>query len=320
MSRKKKEKIEFRYYRMPESTKMFSLLGDKWDMHYGRDIDYLHFHNFMEIGYCYRGPGIMTLGSKEYRFYGGEFTVIPRNFPHTTNSDPGYESKWEYLFIDTEGFFQNICLDIQKRTKILRQINSAALFIKEEEYPEMGMLVRKILNVMRGCQSFYYEEAAGLMIALLSKIARFNSAADNLEKTSEIKTDLTASDDRKSSSMMTSVVNYIGNHYSEPIKIKELAGFCHMSETQFRRIFTSYMNMGPLEYINRYRIRMACEYLGKTDDIISDIASKCGFTTSSTFNRNFFHLTGMTPQEWRKRPENMERNFLEFDVHTEKGW
>ena len=45
MARKKKPKIEFRYYRMPEETPFLALLGEKWVQNYGRDVDYLHFHN-----------------------------------------------------------------------------------------------------------------------------------------------------------------------------------------------------------------------------------------------------------------------------------
>ena len=80
------------------------------------------------------------------------------------------------------------------------------------------------------------------------------------------------------------------------------------------------MQMGPLEYINKVRIQAACEILKKTDESISDIAYKCGFTTNSTFNRNFRQFTGMSPVEWRKRPENYEQQLLKFDIHSEKGW
>ena len=96
--------MEYRYYRMPEGRKVFALLGEKWVQHYGRDIDYLHFHNYMEIGYCYEGTGTLTLGKKNYRFNGGEFTVIPQNYPHTTNSDDDTVSRWEYLFVDAIWF------------------------------------------------------------------------------------------------------------------------------------------------------------------------------------------------------------------------
>ena len=124
----------------------------------------------------------------------------------------------------------------------------------------------------------------------------------------------------KSSAMVARAMEYIKRHYDEEIKIGELADWCHISETHFRRVFSSYTNMSPLEYINQVRIRNACEYLKKTDESIAVIASKCGFSTNSTFNRNFKHILGVTPMEWRKRPENYERELLRFEIHSEKGW
>ena len=50
----------------------------------------------------------MILGEDKVFFNGGEFTVIPPNYAHTTNSDVGTVSKWEYLFIDVEGFMKKI--------------------------------------------------------------------------------------------------------------------------------------------------------------------------------------------------------------------
>ena len=39
MSRKHKQKIEFRYYRMPEDTYLLPLLGENWVQEYGVGID-----------------------------------------------------------------------------------------------------------------------------------------------------------------------------------------------------------------------------------------------------------------------------------------
>ena len=106
MRKKKKQVAEFRYYQMPENRAMFALLGEKWRQQYGRDIDYLHFHNYLEIGYCYEGRGNMMLGEQEVSYHGGIFTVIPKNYLHTTNSFPGELSSWEYLFVDVEKILQ----------------------------------------------------------------------------------------------------------------------------------------------------------------------------------------------------------------------
>lgn len=78
--------------------------------------------------------------------------------------------------------------------------------------------------------------------------------------------------------------------------------------------------MSPLEYINMVRIHAACEYLKKTDKPVAEIALDCGFNTNSTFNRNFKQVMGISPMEWRKRPENYEQQLLKFNIRSEEGW
>ena len=82
------------------------VLGEKWVADYGRMWITFTFHKYLEIGFCYSGEGELVLGEEPVRFAGREFTIIPPNFPHTTTSDVGNISKWEYLFIDVEGFLQ----------------------------------------------------------------------------------------------------------------------------------------------------------------------------------------------------------------------
>ena len=306
--------MEFRYYRMPEGRKLFALLGEKWRQHYGRDEDFLHFHNYMEIGYCYEGSGVLTLGKKDLRFGGGEFSVIPQNYPHTTNSDDETISRWEFLFVDADAVLRAAHGgDNPMRTeRMIRRINSRARFLREKDYPQLGAQVRAILDIMRKTEEFYQEEATGLLTSFLAGIARLNTESSEHEES--------GMEGSKFSDMIAHVLEYINAHYNEPIKVKELADMCHISETHFRRIFSSYMNAGPLEYINQVRIRMACEQLKRTDEPIAEIAAKCGFSTNSTFNRNFRQYMGVTPMEWRRRPENYERELLKFDIHSEEGW
>ena len=50
--KRRKPKMEFRYYQMSAGSPILALLGQKWVQNYGNDVDYLHFHNYLEIGYC----------------------------------------------------------------------------------------------------------------------------------------------------------------------------------------------------------------------------------------------------------------------------
>ena len=105
----KKKDIEFRYYDMPVNSYVLAMLGDGWEQEYGIEQapGLLHFHNYLEIGYCYDGSGILTIADQKLRYSGNMFSIIPANIPHTTNSDPGHICKWEFLFIDIEPFVRN---------------------------------------------------------------------------------------------------------------------------------------------------------------------------------------------------------------------
>ena len=69
--KRKKPKIELRYYYMPAGSPILPLLGERWVQNYGTGIEDLHFHNFMEIGFCYYGEGILTLGEEKRKFQNG---------------------------------------------------------------------------------------------------------------------------------------------------------------------------------------------------------------------------------------------------------
>lgn len=312
MSKKKKPKMEFRFYQIPSGEPCIALLGKKWIQNYGRNIDYLHFHNYMEIGVCYEGTGQLVLGEEDCRFRDNQFSIIPKNYPHTTNSDRDTISRWEYLFIDVENILGAVYLSNPSMAqKISERVNSRAILAGTEEYPQIAEKIFQIIEAMRKGEEFYQDEVTGLLWALFMEIARINRK-EGKESPAEV--------GRARMLLISEALDYISKHCENPIRIEELAEKCHISEAHFRRNFSACMNMSPVEYINLVRVKHACEYLKKTGDSISDIAHKSGFPTSSTFNRNFKKIMGVSPKEWRNLPENYERQLLGFNIHSENGW
>ena len=102
MAKKRKMKMEFRYYQMQGGIPILALLGEKWVQNYGRDVDYLHFHNYLEIGFCYSGEGELVLGEDHQRcgkyqqmgisvYRCGRFSPGgSRNAPQGRKNDPAY--------------------------------------------------------------------------------------------------------------------------------------------------------------------------------------------------------------------------------------
>lgn len=308
--RAEKERIEFRYYEMPQNLPLIALLGARWETTYGSDS--MHFHNYMEIGYCYYGDGTMYLGKEERPYGKGTVTFIPRNFPHHTKSHHDTIEKWEYLFVDTDRFLNEIFAKrVVVLNHLLQRLHSRMFLVSGSEEPEIEMLVLMILNEMRVKKEFYQESVQSHLLALLLRIVRLNPE----EEIAEVHVpDETRLED------ILKVLSFIENHYNEEIKMEQLAQLAHMSETHFRRKFALYMNAAPNEYVNLVRMEKACAMLAKTDEKIETIAVKAGFQTTGSFIRNFKKVVGEVPRDWRKKAREKEDNPINYNVSILKGW
>ena len=311
MSRKKKETIELRYYDIPQKEYVIALLGEDWIRAYGKDITNLHFHNLMEVGYCRSGQGIVQLDDETNYYSPGMLSAIPKNFPHTTTSEEGKTSYWEYLFFDPETILRNMYPENElHQKKMLNLITRKANFFQAQEYPQLTSIVLTIMEEMRKKKEFYVDTVNWLTCALLLEIARVNSLEHEMVEKAK----------RPGIGQIKNALDYISMEYQQEIKIQELAEKCCMSETHFRRLFVEYMGMTPVDYINMVRVQIACEMMRKTNASMEEIAIKAGFATTSTFNRNFKRIVGTTPYQWKKNPENYENKLLSFNISVEKGW
>lgn len=306
MNKKRKPQMIYRYYEIPPGSHVLALVGSNWQWT-DIDTDFLHFHNHMEIGYCYHGDGMMTIGDKETAYSGDMFTVIPQNFPHKTTFGKNTRSVWEYLIIDVNGFFNLVYHDNPALAdKLIRLINRRVHLEKAAEKEQIAILIRQIMDAIRTQNELYQEEANALTQALLIRLAQWNRRENddiNLPR-------------MENGSVISPALDYISRIPEPPIKIEELAQMCHISEPHFRRIFIDCMKMSPVKYINQVRIRRACDELKRTEESISTIAAKTGFPTLSTFNRNFRNIMGISPQQWRKNPGQYEWKLLEYDIES----
>lgn len=104
---------------------------------------------------------------------------------------------------------------------------------------------------------------------------------------------------------MSGVVQYINDHFSEPIEVTRLAEIACLSISQFDRRFKAVFGQSPLKYITKTRIDAACVQLDKTRHSITQIAYGTGFRDHSYFTKVFYKLTGTTPIQYRK---NLRKN------------
>lgn len=307
---KKKRRIEYRYYEIPSDTYILPLLGKGWEQEYGAGIrDMLHFHNYMEIGYCYNGDGELIIEERVYHYKGGMFSVIPANIPHTTNSTPGNICKWEYIFIDIERFVKTeMHMDAVMQDGILSVINHRGTLKTEQNH---GVLAEVILNIIRECrdQPVYHEESIkGYLHILVVELMRLAEEKERLLHSHKV------------NEYIRNALNYVDTHYMEQVRVEDIAEASGLSESHFRRVFEEAMKMKPLEYLNLVRVDKACIMMSKEDVSMEEISYRVGYQSQSTFNRNFRCLTGYSPNQWKKRENSHEGVLKNYQITALRGW
>ena len=84
-------------------------------------------------------------------------------------------------------------------------------------------------------------------------------------------------------------------NYARQRKISEYAEMCAMSEPGFRRLFTEYTGLSPIEYRNNIRLDVARKLIETGEYLVEEAALAVGYTNISFFCRNYKSRYGKTP-------------------------
>lgn len=98
-----------------------------------------------------------------------------------------------------------------------------------------------------------------------------------------------------------SAIQYINNHFTEIIKLADLARECCMSPNYFHKLFTAALQTTPANYISLLRMNTALQLLVNNKYSIKEIAFQLGYSDDAYFSRVFKKYYGITPGEYKKK-------------------
>lgn len=101
--------------------------------------------------------------------------------------------------------------------------------------------------------------------------------------------------------IVSKAMHYIGEHSREGITVDEVAEAADVSVRTLSRRFNKFVGRSVLGEINRVRTQAIKQVLVDTEIPLHEVATTCGFTSTSHFNVFFRKATDQTPGSYRKQ-------------------
>lgn len=251
-----------------------------------------HWHDWPELNYLETGSFMLHTPDGSHEVRQGEAVFVNRNvlhsydFPREVNY---YSCTFDSRFLaGPYGSF----LDRKYFSPILDSPNLPVVHLR----PDSANRIRMFDAILQIIDAFR-EEPFGYEITLRETASRFFLLL--LEETKERR----AQENRGSGrdlERMRQMMQFVYDHYSEPIGLEEIAGAAGLSTRECTRCFHRAINTPPVRFLIEYRAQMAAMMLARTDESISLISEKCGFLSDSYFGKIFRDIYRCTPRDYRK--------------------
>lgn len=244
------------------------------------------------IMYMHTDGGSIVSTQQNYPIKKGGLCFIGGNHFHYTIPDdpPNYERS--KLFLSPEAL-DNLLLLFPKELDMPAVFNPNTLVYTQLDAGEQQYVEQILDNLQRYTHSKHYLDPVlkSGYIALLVCLHK-----------NQIQVKASSGD------MIQKAVEYINQHISESISMDDICRQIHISKYHFCRHFKKTTGFTVMDYVLKTRIVAAKSMLTDTTLPVSEISSRCGFSSTSYFCRVFKEHTDLTPLQYRKDPNKEPRS------------
>ena len=277
-------------FKIPFSeSSSFRVQIDEMDHFY----DKFHHHDEVQITWIQKSYGSLLMGNSITSFFENDLLVIGANVPHCFRNDKMFYDK------KAKGNAKSTCIFF----------NENAFGEKFFELPEL----RNIHNFIKGANRGFRIKGStkAMVLNALEKMENKNGVdriltlikiLDQLSRSKEMevlsKISFLANPTSNESKRLENVFQFVVDNYNRTIQLKEAAAITNLSISAFCRFFKQRTQKTFSQFVNEFRISIACKKMIQDEDSISETCYKVGFSNLSNFNRQFKQITGFTPSKY----------------------
>jgi AraC-like DNA-binding protein len=240
------------------------------------------------------GETSAVIGDGFQHFKEGDLVILGANFPHVLQENKEYARQHPN----------------HKPFGLIIQFTDE--FLGKEFLNKPELLPVKILLQKAGRGLHFHKDAAEKVTTTLLQMHQLNESRKLLSLLDVL---VTLSEDEafdyltpkgyeydsgQDEERMHNIHQYVYEHFTEPITIKEIAAIANMTETSFCRYFKTRTLKHFTQFVNEIRIAYSCRLLNNNNYSVGHACFESGFNNLSYFNRQFKQVMKVSPQHYQK--------------------
>ena len=234
-----------------------------------------HVHDVVEIVCLLTGSITMTIARRQVTLKPGDIAVVFPVIPHS------YDAVSEDATGLTLIFAPDTIIEFYHAFRT--QQPQQPLLLASKKAPELDPIIRGFYHVVRQDQN------TPLKLGYLHLFLSYLFSCLPVQQT----------DQRTHSGTSYQVLQYISEHFTEPLTLESISRAMGLSRIHLSHIFSQQLHINFRQYINTLRIDRARTLLHDPSYSISQVAYQCGYGNQRTFHRAFLAQCGMTPSQFR---------------------
>ncbi len=247
------------------------------------------------------------LGSLEYKSYMGNNSIIQYS---DLNSFFRYEDystldKYQKQLLESikSGNEDLVRVSTQNIARYVTTNKININYMKNFYYTTLSSINNIRISVSAAELDKKHEE--GKDIASLLKLIEKSESAEELNSLLEdvairIAAKVNSFNNRSIKLILRKAIDYIQEHYSEPVTLNEVAENIYVSTFYISRMFKKELGKSFVDYLNDVRVEKAKELLKDIKYKTYEVAEIVGISDPHYFSKLFKKYSGMTPSEYRE--------------------
>ena len=245
-----------------------------------------HCHSFFEIYYVDKGNCRFMVENNIYDLRQGDFLLIPPDVLHYTRYLDGPCRKYG-IYFRSDDISPQVSAAMPGGSSFFQETRIFQL--PDAHHYQAELLLDRMLTE----EKIEDSRTEAMLYLQLQELLLFCSR--NCSFLQDIPANIRTTDRQ-----IVLAARYISDHYMEPISAADIASAAGFSPNYLSKRFREAAGIGVHEYLMCVRLQHAALDLVSTNDSITEIALRSGFSDSNYFKDAFKKKYGITPSAYRK--------------------